>query len=201
MRLKLFAKDFWVIDVNLDEKCSGLKFEKIAKILSPTVLQFCPQCYPFTVRAKIFTHILDSMKIENHHGFFNSGSQIQIRRDYILEDAFDQIFVKKINLQAKFRIQFIDSNLEVEDGIDGGGLLKEFITKLTERIFDPQYAFFLETEQRALYPNVLAQKTHNNVVQLFEFFGMIVGKALFEGTLLKCNFARFFLNKMVDKSN
>ena len=63
-----------------------------------------------------------------------------------MEDAFDQIFVKKINLQAKFRIQCIDSNLEVEDGIDGGGLLKEFITKLTERIFDPQYAFFLETE-------------------------------------------------------
>jgi hypothetical protein len=38
MRLKLFAKDFWVIDPNLDEKCSGLKFEKIAKFLSPTVL-------------------------------------------------------------------------------------------------------------------------------------------------------------------
>ena len=30
---------------------------------------------------------------------------------------------------------------------------------------------------------------------------MVVGKALFEGTLLKANFARFFLNKFVDKSN
>lgn len=30
---------------------------------------------------------------------------------------------------------------------------------------------------------------------------MIVGKALYEGSLLKCNFTRFFLNKMVDKSN
>ena len=74
MRLKLFAKDFWVIDVNLDEKCSGLKFEKIAKFLSPTVLQFCPQCYPFTVRAKMFTHILDQLKIENQHGFHIGGS-------------------------------------------------------------------------------------------------------------------------------
>jgi ubiquitin-protein ligase E3 C len=36
---------------------------------------------------------------------------------------------------------------------------------------------------------------------LFKFFGMVVGKALFEGTLLKCNFAKFFLNKFVDKSN
>lgn len=30
---------------------------------------------------------------------------------------------------------------------------------------------------------------------------MIVGKALYEGNLLTTNFARFFLNKMVDKSN
>lgn len=30
---------------------------------------------------------------------------------------------------------------------------------------------------------------------------MVVGKALFEGTLLKCNFAKFFLNKFLDKSN
>ena len=30
---------------------------------------------------------------------------------------------------------------------------------------------------------------------------MIVGKALYEGVLLKCRFARFFLNKIVSKSN
>jgi ubiquitin-protein ligase E3 B len=30
---------------------------------------------------------------------------------------------------------------------------------------------------------------------------MIVGKALFEGTLLKCQFARFFLNAFVNKTN
>ena len=40
-----------------------------------------------------------------------------------------------------------------------------------------------------------------NTCRLFKFFGMVVGKALFEGTLLKCNFAKFFLNKFVDKSN
>jgi hypothetical protein len=30
---------------------------------------------------------------------------------------------------------------------------------------------------------------------------MIVGKALYEGTLLKAEFAKFFLNKLVNKSN
>lgn len=36
---------------------------------------------------------------------------------------------------------------------------------------------------------------------MFKFFGMIVGKAIFEGILLKCTFARFFLNKFSNKGN
>ena len=38
---------------------------------------------------------------------------------------------------------FIDSNFKVEDGIDGGGLLKEFMTILNEQIFDPKLNFFV----------------------------------------------------------
>lgn len=40
-------------------------------------------------------------------------------------------------MKSNFRIRFIDEAGMYEDGIDGGGLLKEFLTKLTERIFDP----------------------------------------------------------------
>jgi len=44
-----------------------------------------------------------------------------------------------------------------EMGIDAGGLFKEFMTKLNEKIFDPQYSFFVETEvERKLYPNLLS---------------------------------------------
>lgn len=37
---------------------------------------------------------------------------------------------------------FVDENDIIEDGVDGGGLFKEFVTKLTEKIFDPHYGFF-----------------------------------------------------------
>jgi len=42
LRLKLFEKNFWVIDKNLEKDVENLKFKKIAKILSPFVLQNCP---------------------------------------------------------------------------------------------------------------------------------------------------------------
>lgn len=86
-----------------------------------------------------------------------------------------------------------------EEGIDGGGLTKEFLTKLTERIFDPHYGFFTETPlENRLYPNYLSSINNQNYLDLFRFFGMIVGKAIYEGILLKCAFARFFLNRFAD---
>ena len=98
-------------------------------------------------------------------------------------------------------IEFIDTFGNPEEGIDGGGLMKEFMTQLTKNMFDPQYGFFIETADRALYPNKLSAITHPEYEHLFEFFGMVVGKALYEGTLLNANFSRIFLNKMVEKSN
>ena len=86
--------------------------------------------------------------------------------------------------------------------MDGGGLFKEFITLLTTTIFDPNFSFFSETaHDRTAYPNVLSTVNDPNFRQLFQFFGTIVGKALYEGVLLKVRFAKFFLLRLLSKSN
>ena len=36
---------------------------------------------------------------------------------------------------------------------------------------------------------------------MFKFFGMMVGKSIFDGVLLKCTFTKTFLNKLVRKNN
>jgi ubiquitin-protein ligase E3 C len=63
----------------------------------------------------------------------------------LLEDAFDKIYGIGEDIKKKLRISFVDVNYITEEGVDGGGLFKEFITILTEKIFDPHYAFFTET--------------------------------------------------------
>tara|TARA_B110000285_G_scaffold23791_1_gene22948 strand:+ start:583 stop:1200 length:618 start_codon:yes stop_codon:yes gene_type:complete len=98
-------------------------------------------------------------------------------------------------------IKFIDEHGNAEEGIDGGGLFKEFVTKLCDKIYDPEYAYFMENEtDRKLMPNHTS-KEFDNYKGMFKFFGMIIGKALFEGVLLKCTFTKTFLNKLVKKSN
>ena len=98
-------------------------------------------------------------------GFMHSEG-VEIRREFILEDAFDKLYQMGENVKDRLRILFVDANYITEDGVDGGGLFKEFITKLTERIFDPHFAFFTETPiERRLYPNYLSSHTHQNHLQ------------------------------------
>jgi ubiquitin-protein ligase E3 C len=108
-----------------------MPFKTLAQFLSATVLQNCAQCYDFKVRAKVFTHQLNLLKSESGYGWYQSGNLIKLRRDYMLEDAFHYIYEQKTNLHSSFRIQFIDQYDQVEDGIDGGGLMKEFMTKIS----------------------------------------------------------------------
>ena len=76
------------------------------------------------------------------------------------------------------------------------------MTILTTEIFDLNRAFFQETDgnDRYLFPSVNSS-IDPDFRNYFEFFGMIVGKALYEEILLKCPLAPFFLNAIVGKSN
>jgi ubiquitin-protein ligase E3 C len=56
-------------------------------------------------------------------------------------------------MKNQLAIRFVNEMGVVEDGIDGGGLFKEFITKLCENIFNPDACYFKENEQdRKLMP-------------------------------------------------
>ena len=169
---------------------------QITNAVSHTILVNIPHTIPFTIRAKIFQHLVKMQKEE-----FPGWHPISINRAFILENAYDKIFMNKVNLKRPLQIKFINEHGQAEEGIDGGGLFKEFITKLCDKIFDPEYAFFRENEKdRKLMPNHLS-KSFENYKQMFKFFGMMVGKSIFEGCLLKCTFTKTFLNRLAKKSN
>jgi hypothetical protein len=53
---------------------------------------------------------------------------------------------------------------------------------LTDKIFDPEQHFFEETTTGQLHPNVFSKYINpEGYRQLFEVFGMVLGKALYEG--------------------
>ena len=96
---------------------------------------------------------------------------ISINRNTIFEDSYYKIYQQKFNLKNKLQIKFINEFGQAEEGIDGGGLFKEFVTKLCDKIFDPEYAYFEENElDRKLCPNHNS-KQFENYKGMFKFFG------------------------------
>ena len=51
-----------------------------------------------------------------------------------------------MNLKSYFKIEFVNQHAMLEPGVDAGGLLKEFLSILTKKMFDPDQKYFKHTE-------------------------------------------------------
>ncbi len=74
----------------------------------------------------------------------------------------------------------MDTFGDIEAGVDGGGLFKDFMENLIKEGFDPRIGLFKATPDQKLYPNPAAATIEPNAFALFEFMGKMVGKALYE---------------------
>ena len=114
----------------------------------------------------------------------------------LLEDGMKAMEkITGANIKMRIQIQYINEYGEAEAGIDIGGLFKDFVTDLSDRIFDPNYGLFCMTAQNYLYPNPAASQLYDEheLVNLFSFLGRVLGKALYENITLQPQFAHFFL--------
>jgi hypothetical protein len=53
--------------------------------------------------------MIKQTKADLGHGMYNSGIKLRIRRDFMLEDAFDAMKENTFDVRSKFRIVFVDS--------------------------------------------------------------------------------------------
>ena len=141
-RIKYCPKEFWHIP--------ELKSMYLKIIASPThfkndvcfsILELVPHMIPFEIRLQIFRKLIESdQENQDRYPNFNgndhnedesNSKKIRIRRDYILEDGFQKIYKRK-DMRSMIVIKFVNEHGMEEDGIDGGGLFKEFITLLSK---------------------------------------------------------------------
>lgn len=90
-----------------------------------------------------------------------------------------------------------------EEGVDEGGLLKEWFELISKGIFDPNYALFQHSAQGSTYypnPNADVHDEQGEMIAMFKFVGRIIGKALNEGQLLDCYFVKALYKMMLGQS-
>lgn len=86
-----------------------------------------------------------------------------------------------------------------EAGIDQDGVFKEFLEESIKKVFDPSLNLFRATSNRRLYPSSNSYLQDNHL-QLFEFVGRMLGKAVYEGIVVDVPFASFFLSQVLGQT-
>lgn len=100
------------------------------------LLSRIPQTVPFSERVTIYEQLLFNDRQRgglNSHG--GGAVAVRIRRDHAVSDAMDGLPHDGNAIKHRVQITFIDEHGNQEDGIDGGGLFKEFIDVVSKQAF------------------------------------------------------------------
>uniref|UniRef100_A0A6G1SPZ7 HECT-type E3 ubiquitin transferase n=1 Tax=Aceria tosichella TaxID=561515 RepID=A0A6G1SPZ7_9ACAR len=178
-----------------------------SEIKTVLILQEIPFVISFHDRVQIFHQLLRKERQIHqsdgyHFGLPGTAISVQIRRNYLYEDAFEKLsFDNEPNMKLPLKVSLVNAVGADEAGIDGGGLTKEFLDELLKAGFDPMRGFFKYTKDHFLYPNpsanVLFSTLHEGYEVHYEFLGRMLGKAIFEKIMVELPLASFFLAKLL----
>ncbi|KAI3791842.1 hypothetical protein L2E82_05705 [Cichorium intybus] len=170
-----------------------------------SVITITPHVFPFEERVQMFRELISMDKVSRRMAgeIIGPGPQaveVVIRRSHIVEDGFQQLNSLGSRLKSSIHVSFVSECGLPEAGLDYGGLSKEFLTDIAKAAFAPDYGLFIQTStsDRLLIPNSSA-RSMNNGIQMIEFLGRVVGKALYEGILLDYSFSHVFVQKLLGR--
>lgn len=94
--------------------------------------------------------------------------------------SFQQIAAKRHELKKKLKIEFAG-----EDGIDAGGLTKEWFLLLIRDLFNPQYGMFVyHADSNLFWFNPASLENEEE----FYLVGVVLGLAIYNSTILDIHF-------------
>ncbi|KAB1255569.1 Ubiquitin-protein ligase E3B [Camelus dromedarius] len=166
------------------------------------ILQYIPHVVPHKNRVLLFRNMVTKEKEKLGLVETSSASphvtHITIRRSRMLEDGYEQLRqLSQHAMKGVIRVKFVNDLGVDEAGIDQDGVFKEFLEEIIKRVFDPALNLFKTTSgDERLYPSPTSY-IHENYLQLFEFVGKMLGKAVYEGIVVDVPFASFFLSQLL----
>ncbi|KAH6656670.1 hypothetical protein BKA67DRAFT_511823 [Truncatella angustata] len=124
--------------------------------------------------------------------------QLSVRRDQVFHDSFRSLYFKSGDEMkfGKLNIRF-----HGEEGVDAGGVTREWFQVLSRQMFDANYALFVpvSSDRTTFHPNKLSGINDEHLM-FFKFIGRVIGKALYEGRVLDCYFSRAVYKRILGKT-
>lgn len=155
-----------------------------------------PKVLEFDNKRNYFTRRLHSRGAEARHP--QPPLQLSVRRDQVFLDSF-----KFLSFKSGDEIKYgkLSIRFHGEEGVDAGGVSREWFQVLSRQMFNPDYALFIPvaSDRTTFHPNKLS-KVNDEHLMFFKFIGRIIGKALYEGRALDCHFSRAVYKRILGKT-
>ncbi|KAK8197942.1 hypothetical protein HDK77DRAFT_370271 [Phyllosticta capitalensis] len=140
-------------------------------------------------REAFFDSILSNKNLEQ---FFN----LKVRRECLVDDSLRRISevvgAGSEDIKKGLRVQFLG-----EEGVDAGGLRKEWFLLLVRELFDPMHAMFVyDEESHFCYFNPYSFEKSDQ----FFLVGAVLGLALYNSTILDVALPPFAFKKLLSSA-
>mmetsp|Transcript_13682 Transcript_13682/g.26535 ORF Transcript_13682/g.26535 Transcript_13682/m.26535 type:complete len:829 (-) Transcript_13682:59-2545(-) len=159
---------------------------------------FCFCRFPFILDPAAKANILKiDARRQTQQAFFTSLFShsspylvLRVRRDNLIQDALT-------NLQNRDSRDFkkpLKVKFEGEEGVDEGGVQKEFFQLLIHELFDTKYGMFVQNDEQNMF---WFSKTSLESTMEFELIGILLGLAIYNGVILDLHFPSVVYKKLM----
>ena len=114
---------------------------------------------------------------------------LNVRREHLIEDTLNEVSKPKLNLRNELKVKFKN-----EQGVDEGGVRKEFFILLIRQIFDPNYGMFSYNKKTRLY--WFNHYSFEPKIK-YELIGIIFGLAIYNNTILDVKLPMIVYKKLL----
>ncbi|CAO1635660.1 unnamed protein product [Parajaminaea phylloscopi] len=151
-----------------------------------------PKVLDFDNKRNYFTQQLHKGRREHY-----TSLNLNVSRQSVFADSY-RFFQRHSGQEikhGKLAVRFWN-----EEGVDAGGVTREWFQVLARAMFNPDYALFAPcAADRTTYQPNRASAINPNHLAFFSFVGRVIGKAIYDGRLLDAYFTRSFYKHILGK--
>ncbi|KAI1319340.1 hypothetical protein EDD11_004206 [Mortierella claussenii] len=153
-----------------------------------------PKMLEFDNKRNYFTQQLHKRNpTRDHYGTL----QMNVRREMVFVDSFSQL---QSRTGEEIKYSKLNVHFHGEEGVDAGGVTREWFQALARQMFNPDYALFkTSAADKLTYQPNRASWVNSDHLLFFKFIGRVIGKAIYDGRLLDAYFTRSFYKHILGR--
>ncbi|KAL6934829.1 hypothetical protein ACO0R3_000793 [Hanseniaspora guilliermondii] len=202
--------------INLLFSENNLKFSKVGKqfifehkILLNSMIRTSPKLMngPFSILLTLDSSAVDfdnkrfffRTKLKQNKRFDNTSVDFTVNRSDIFSDSYDALYSDE---KSKFKTGKLNVTFKDEEGVDAGGLTREWYQLISRQMVSPEFSLFTPVSDEnndTFIPNrnIVSDQKH---LSYYEFCGMIMAKAIHDSCFLDCHFIRPIYKAIIGKN-